>query len=293
MNKVLRWTGFGLLGLFGLVVVSAGVLLLLGSRKLTRTYEGSDSSLTLQESPALVSRGEHLVRNVSQCVGCHGDDLGGTKMIDEPGFATIYAPNLTMGEGGAARTFAPADWNRALRHGISPEGRALAPMMPSEAAQNLSDADLSAIVAYLKSVPPVERSSPQPRYGLLAKVLVGAGAFPLAPDLVAATPRLESIPLQGETAAYGAYLVNIAGCTVCHGTALTGAKDPAEPGVTTPNLVSSAATWSAREFEQALRTGQTPDGRAIDPELMPWPGYAGMTDAELSAIHRYLESFGE
>lgn len=290
MKKVLRWTGFGLLGVLGLIVTTAGVLLFLGNRKLTRAYGAAETSFALQETPTLVPRGEHLVRNVSQCVGCHGSDLGGAKMIDEPGFATIYAPNLTTGEGGAALTFEPADWDRALRYGISSESHALAPMMPSEAAQNLSDADLSAIVAYLKSVPPIDRVTPPPHYGLMAKMLVGAGVFPLAPDLVAETPRLESIPQEGNSADYGAYLVHIAGCTVCHGTTLAGAEDPAEAGVMTPNLIASAAGWSTAEFERALRTGQTPQGKALDPEAMPWPGYAEMTDTELTAIHRYLDS---
>jgi mono/diheme cytochrome c family protein len=227
----------------------------------------------------------HKQRFISGWADCHGSNLGGQVFMDDPSFATIYAANLTTGKGGAGSVYSAADWERALRKGISHEGRALAPMMPSEATQHYSDEDLGSIVAYIKSLLPVDNVIPKPKYSPLAKILTGAGVFPLAPDLVAKVERLEPTPEPGVTAEYGHYLANIAGCTTCHGANLTGGEHPAHPGLQTPNLASgNAAYWNQDEFRQTLRTGRTPEGKDLSLELMPWAMYAGMTDDELETM---------
>jgi hypothetical protein len=48
--------------------------------------------------------------------------------------------------------------------------------------------------------------------------------------------------------------------------------------------------WSEADFVKAIRNGVTPDGRTLDPEQMPWPAYGRMTDADLGAIFKYLQS---
>lgn len=289
--KILRWTGFGVLGVATLALLVALTLFLLGSRKLSRVHTGAGRPVTVTVNAETLARGEHLVRSVSGCADCHGTDLGGQLFLDEPGFATIYAPNLTTGRGGVDASRTAAGWERALRQGVAHDGRALAPMMPSEATQNLSDADLGAVVAYLRSVPPVDTTVPEPEYGPVARLLTGAGIFPLAPDLVARTERLGSVPAVAVSAPYGGYLARIAGCTTCHGASLAGGEHPAHPGLRTPNLTSGpASSWSLAEFRQTLRTGRTPDGTLLARELMPWPMYAGMTDDEVAALHLYLGS---
>ncbi len=168
---------------------------------------------------------------------------------------------------------------------------ALAPMMPSEALQNLSDADLGAVVAYLRSVPPVDNVTPEPRYGPALRLLTGAGVFPLAPDLVARTERYGPLPEPAVSTEYGGYLAHIAGCTTCHGADLQGGAHPADPGLEVPNLSSGdAAGWSLAEFRTLFRTGRTPRGNVLDRELMPWPMYAGLTGDETAALHLYLGS---
>jgi mono/diheme cytochrome c family protein len=291
MPKVFRYVGIIVLSLLILVLLAGVILYSLGTWKSSRTHTVQGQPVTVEVTDEVLARGEHIVRFVSGCADCHGADLGGNLFVDEPGFAKIYAPNLTTGQGGAASVYSDADWERALRKGIGHDGRALAPMMPSEAVQHFSDADLAAVVAYIRSVPPVDSATAKPSYALIAKMLIGAGVLPLSPDLVAKVKRLEPSPEIGVTKEYGHYLANIAGCTTCHGANLTGAEHPAHPGLQTPNLSSdNAASWNLEEFQRTLRTGRTPEGKDLSLELMPWAMYAGMTDDETEAMWLWLES---
>jgi mono/diheme cytochrome c family protein len=291
MKRVFRLIGFSVLGILVLALIGIGTLFILGNQKINKVHVVEGKAVAVEANAETLARGEHIVRFVSGCADCHGSNLAGQVFLDDPSFATLYAPNLTTGKGGAGSVYSDADWERALRKGINHEGRALAPMMPAEATQHYSDEDLGSIVAYIKSLPPVDNVVPKPKYAPLAKILMGAGVFPLAPDLVAKVKRLEPTPDIAVTKEYGHYLANIAGCTTCHGANLTGAEHPAHPGLQTPNLSSgNAAIWSEDEFRRTLRTGRTPEGRDLSLELMPWAMYAGMTDDELEAMWLWLES---
>jgi mono/diheme cytochrome c family protein len=291
MKKVLRLVSFSVLGILALALVGISTLFVLGTQKINKVHIVQGKAVAVETNAETLARGEHIVRFISGCADCHGANLGGQVFMDDPSFATIYTSNLTIGKGGVGSVYSDADWERALRKGINHEGRALAPMMPAEATQHYSDEDLSSIVAYIKSLPPVDNITPKPNYAPLAKILTGAGVLPLAPDLVAKANRLEPTPEIAVTKEYGHYLANIAGCTTCHGANLTGGEHPAHPGLQTPNLASgNTATWSQEEFRQTLRTGRTPEGKDLSLELMPWAMYAGMTDDELEAIWLWLES---
>jgi mono/diheme cytochrome c family protein len=291
MKKVFRFFGLGVLGILILALIGSSTLFVLGNQKINKVHVGGGTPVGVEANAETLARGEHIVRFVSGCADCHGSNLGGQVFIDDPSFASIYASNLTTGKGGAGSVYTAADWERALRKGISHEGRALAPMMPSEAIQHFSDEDLGAVVTYIKSLPPVDNVVPKPRYAPLAKILVGAGVLPLSPDLVAKVTRLEPTPEVAVTKEYGHYLANIAGCTTCHGANLTGAEHPAHPGLQTPNLSSgNAASWTLPEFQRTLRTGRTPEGKDLSLELMPWAMYGGMTDDEIQAMWLWLES---
>jgi hypothetical protein len=89
----------------------------------------------------------------------------------------------------------------------------------------------------------------------------------------------------------GAYLVEIGGCTFCHGDALTGGQG-LEPGAPPGPALTRDSRIGAKGFDAfaaALRTGTAADGHAIDPRFMPWRGYARMTDDELRTIWLYLQ----
>ena len=152
-----------------------------------------------------------------------------------------------------------------------------------------------AIIAYVKSVPPVDNQVPEPAtsrpLGRLMIALRLFGEMVPAQKVDHDAPFVE-MPSPGSTAEYGQYLVSIAGCSLCHGDDLTGHQpgDPASPKA--PNLAagSDRSTWTEAQFINTLRVGNTPDGKVLDSEFMPWDEYGTMTDEELGAVWRYLES---
>src|SRR5258708_3643425 len=106
-----------------------------------------------------VQRGQHMASAVAACVDCHGPNLAGKTFVNDPALGRIVSPNLTRGRGGIGATFADADFVRAIRHGVDPGGRQLL-IMPSDDFNNFSDADLGAIIAYVRSLPAIDTTLP-------------------------------------------------------------------------------------------------------------------------------------
>src|SRR5262249_21261715 len=136
-----------------LLLVAIGAAYLVSNARLNTTYAITPPPLAIPSDAASISRGQHLAVAVARCVDCHGDNLAGKVFLDEPP-GRIVAPNLTRGAGGVAGLLSDADWVRAIRDGVGPNGKALL-IMPAEYSQ-LSDADLAAIISYVKSTPPVD-----------------------------------------------------------------------------------------------------------------------------------------
>ena len=86
----------------------------------------------------------------------------------------IRSPNITSSPQSATAAYAPADWVRSVRHGVSPDGRALL-IMPSEEYAGFVDADLAAVVAYIRQLPPSGGPKAEIRLPPLLKALYGAG----------------------------------------------------------------------------------------------------------------------
>ncbi len=277
-----RKIGIGAAVLVGLIVIAVGVLWVVGDRALAAGGDLPEVEvMAIPTDPDSLARGEHLARAVAGCADCHTADLGGNPSWSEsPGL--LPAPNLTPG--GVAGDYTAEDWVRALRTGIARDGRRLL-IMPSQASAAMNDADMGSLIAYLMSVPAVERDIP-PRDGkILASVLVGAGMMPTADQLAA-----DVAPLDGQAGVhgtYGQYLTTVGDCAGCHGPNLAGNPGPGgEPGVNiTPG--GRVDEWSAAEFLSFFRTGIRPDG--TDTLGMPIEdGYAGMTDDEIEAIRLFL-----
>ena len=225
------------------------------------------------------------------CETCHGPGLSGRTFPTPAILLSMAAPNLTRGQGGVGAEYTMSDWDRAIRHGIGRDARSLA-IMPSEAYAHLSDADFAALVAYLQSLTPTDRAFPARRVGVLGGVLIGAGVFPLAPKLIEHDLVGARAVAPGVSAEYGRYLADIGGCRTCHGAGLQGGKPAGGGPPPGPSLVAFAAGQSVDDFRRTIRTGRTPTGggRALNPEFMPWPIYARMSDDELEAIWLYVQS---
>ncbi|MGH7498069.1 MAG: c-type cytochrome [Gemmatimonadales bacterium] len=284
MPPWLRWIAYGVGALASLIVVAVALLYVVSSRHINRVYHFDDSPVRAANDPASLARGRHLVEAVVKCQECHGDDYGGKPLSDSPMFGRLTATNLTSGRGGT-KDFTDADWERALRHGVAPGGRQLI-FMPSEAFTMLTDADLSALVGYLRTIPAVDHEWPAPEVGPIARALYLKGGFPLLPAaLIDHKASRRDLP-EGVSIEYGEYLATIGGCRSCHGAGLDGTGAPDVPDITRGRL----ANWKEEDFFRALRAGQRPDGTPIDPTKMPWPRSGHMTDDEIRAVWMYNRS---
>jgi cytochrome c553 len=291
MNTTLKWIGIIVVALVVLLLAGGAVVYAASSSKLNKGPSVPVKAVPAAEGAEAIARGEHLVNAISLCADCHGQNLSGQLFIEDPAIGTVYAPNLTGGEGGAAATFSDEDWERAIRHGIGSDGRVLA-VMPSNGYAHFSDADLAALLAYIQSLPPTDNVLPSRQIKLPGTILFGAVAYETLPvNNIDHAAVGDEAPQAGANAAYGEYLTFVAGCRDCHGPDLGGVDPAAAPSGPPPgpNLHASGdlGSWSQEDFIAALRTGQTPNGRQLSTE-MPWESYRLMTDEELGAIWFYL-----
>ncbi len=288
MLRVLKWIGVALVGI---VVLFVGTVYALSSRKIGERHDvPSEALLAIPTDSASIARGEHLVNSASACAECHGTDAGGSVMGVGGPFAPLSAPNLTTGQGSATTGFTPADWERAIRHGVRKDGTSLL-IMPSEAFAHLSDEDLGAIVAYLRQAPPVDRELPKSKLSFLGRALVGFGVMPaLVADRTPSVTHARAVA-PDSTAEYGRYLADIGGCRGCHGPSLSGGSAEGPPGAPPASNITPAGIghWTRDDFARALREGRRPDGSQIA-EFMPWKVYADMTEDEVTALWAYLRS---
>lgn len=285
MKKLLKWIGIVLGGLAVLIIVAAVGLSIAGEAKLKKTRQVQAESITVPADAAALARGEHLV--TVACLECHGENLAGQPIMNDPAIATIYAANIT----GLSQTHSDADIVRAIRHGLDTDGRQLI-IMPAEAFIHFSEEDLGAVIAYLKTVPRTGDDRPLPRLGVMGRMLMGAGAFGniFPAEYIDHNMPFPAMPEVGANAEYGEYLSRF--CTSCHGPELAGGQpgDPESPPA--PNLTpgSHLASWSEADFIRTIRSGVTPEGRQLDPAFMPWKSFAKFDDDELKALWLHLSS---
>lgn len=276
MKRWLKRLSMGLGLVVGLAVVALAVFTAISVTRQRKTYAIPVERIPIPTDSGAIDRGQHLVNAVSACTSCHGDDMGGGVVLDHPLLGRFVAANLTRLKGTRDQ-----DLIHAIRHGVARDGRSLL-FMPSDAFQSLSDAELAATIAYLRTLTPVDRALPPSWVGPLGRVLHVLG-FPLLPAERIDHRNAGKAPQAGVTLEYGRHLATVSGCHGCHGPTLSGGNGPG------PNLVAAVATWSEADFRRALRQGTRPDGSKLA-DQMPWKSYAGMTDEELAALWLYVSS---
>jgi len=282
------------LGLFAVGATGFGTIYAVSSSKLKATVECDAETITIPAGNAsAIARGEYLVKHVMVCGDCHGEDMGGFAAIDAQPIGRIYAPNITAGKGSVVSDYEPVDWVRSIRHGVGKDGRRLL-LMPSEDYFSFSNEDLGAVVAYITSLPPVDRENKSIALGPVGMLIVSTGEMDFAFNKIDHTAgRPDAKP--GPTAEWGE--VMIGACIGCHGVELSGGKipggDPKWPAA--PNLTPAEdglKGWTYDQFVTVMREGKRPDGAEVrDP--MPWKAYAGMKEDDLKALWAYLQTVPE
>ncbi|MDR7543935.1 MAG: c-type cytochrome [Armatimonadota bacterium] len=291
MRRVAGWVLTVAGGLVVVLVVAASLVYIVSERRLNQRYAVTPAAVSVPADAASIQRGRHVALVLAKCGDCHGEDLGGLIVVDAPLFR-IVGPNLTAGRGGVGARLTDADWLRAIRHGVGRDGRALL-SMPSEDYFHMSETDLAAVVAYARSVPPVDRVLPASQLRFLGRVLLVLGRLPVPAAAVIehSAPFVPPVP-EGATLEYGRYLA-LVGCHGCHGPGLSGGRVPGAPREFPPasNITPAGAIgqWTEADFFRLMREGQRPDGAEVHP-FMPIRATAQMTDVEIRALWMYLRS---
>lgn len=289
--KILKWFGIVVGSLLGVLLFVGTLMFLMGNARFNKTYDFPPSDIDLPADEASLELGKHRVESL--CAGCHGPDLGGVEnWFDSPPLGTVDSANLTKGKGGVGAVYSTEDYVNAIRHGIDSQGRSI--FMPAVASTSyLSNEELGAIIAYINTVPPVDRELNGENLSPVAKILLTAGVLGQLPVESVSHETNVTAPAADASVAYGEYMVNTHDCRLCHGPDLNGGPFP-DPtvAVISPNLTPGGeiAFWSEEDFLNTLRTGFTPGGHELDPKLMPWKDYAKFYDRELQAIFMYLQS---
>jgi mono/diheme cytochrome c family protein len=240
-----------------------------------------------------VERGQHLVAARYTCTACHSANFGGGVMVDAFPIGSLLAPNLTLGTGSRTADFKPRDWDRIVRHSVLRDGHGA--VMPSEDFQHMSDQELSDIVSYIRSLPPVDNTVPKSTFGPLGKVLVATGKMRLSATFIEhTTPHPVRPPQEAVSAEFGKHLASV--CSGCHGPDFSGGPipggDPSWPPAR--NLTPDATGlkgWTYEQFVNALTNGQRPDGTALRAPMSLMTAYGkSMKDVERRALWAYLQS---
>ena len=275
------------------VVIAGLVVSWLADRKMHRSIALPPLQVTFAATDGQLGHGEYLF-NTRGCMECHGFDGGGHVVIDdkESGFF-VRAPNITRGVASPARGYTDADWVRALRHGVKPSGEPLQ-IMPSNDYAQMIDADVAAIAAYVRNLPPTDGGGAEfSEWPLPFKALYVFGVVKDAAEEIDHTAVVpDAIP--GDAVSRGRYIAQA--CTGCHGAHLSGGKIPGAPpswpaasNLTAASDSAMSRYTSVEQLKTMFRTGKRPDGSAVS-EVMPFKSLAHMSDAELDALFAFLKS---
>jgi mono/diheme cytochrome c family protein len=289
LPKALKWIVVVVAALAALALAAFAGAAWLGGRKMARSVDVPVVPVAYTTDAAALRLGKYLFESRG-CGECHGMDGAGRVVIDDPGGLFVRAPNITPA--GVVARYTEADWVRAVRHGVSPAGRALL-VMPSEDYNRLTDADFAALVGYTRSLPAVPGEPGTVRMPALVKALYALGVVRDSAERIDhRLPPAPAVPVAA-TAEHGAYVANM--CLGCHGADLAGGPIPGAPPDWPPaaNLTPAAGSAMLRydtveKFAAMMRTGRRPDGSAVS-KVMPFASLANLNDTDLAAMHAYLQ----
>ena len=297
----------GIAGVLVLVIVAGATLVQL---RWKRTFDVPLPNVRASSDSGVIARGRYLVYGPAHCAYCHNTAETGPALDrgEQPPLAggmvfklpvgTFRTPNLTPDSATGLGRVSDGQIARMVRFGVRRDGRAALPFM---SFHDLSDADLVAVVSFLRSQPAVSHAVPPHDFNLIGKAVMAFAIAPIGPTV---EPLRES-PV-GVTVERGAYLVGaVAECADCHtersmvSGAFTGARlaggvpmesDSPNVELVPPNLTPELKTgriaaWTEDQFVARFR-----QGRIIPGSPMPWNAFARMSDDDLRAIYRYLRT---
>jgi hypothetical protein len=278
---------------------------------------GEPEDIKVEITPQRVERGTYLANSVASCMDCHSErdwskfagpvvegtsGKGGEEFSQKFGFpGKFYAKNLTP--------YALKDWTdgellRAIAAGVNKKGEALFPVMPHPSYGRLDREDLYSIIAYLRTLKPIESSVPDSKADFPMNFII---------NTIPQKPQYSTIPDPSNPVAYGAYLFTAAACGDCHtkkdkgapveGMELAGGFEfPMPHGgiVRSANITSDKetgiGTWTEDQFVARFKTYSDSAYKPLDVKkgefntIMPWTIFSTMKTEDLKAIYAYLKT---
>ena len=266
------------------------------------TFAGFGAGSASAETP--LERGTYLMNSIVACGNCHtpkgpddkalaGKELSGGDPIDSPVFHAMPA-NITPDKDTGIGKWTDDQIVTAIREGKRPDGTIIGPPMPIPFYRAMSDTDVHAIVAYLRSVKPIANPIAKSTYKI-----------PLPPAYGPPVTHVADVP-HTDHVAYGRYLATGLGhCMDCHTTAVAGRADMTRMGAggnvfgspnggtilsanLTPGNPNGVAGWTNQQVKDAITTGNRPDRPLV--RLMAFDWYKNMSNNDLNDLVAFLRS---
>lgn len=274
-----------------------------------------EAELHVDLTPERVANGSYLANHVSLCMDCHStrdwtrfsgpmepgtNGKGGERFDEKMGFpGTFYAKDITPTN---LKNWSDGEIFRTITTGVNRSGEALFPVMPYHYYGKMDKEDIYDIIAYIRSLEPIENSIPERTIAFPMNFIV---------NTIPAKASFSKKPSRSDTVSYGAYLVNAAACMECHtpvkkgqiipDLAFSGGRDFHMPnGVVnsaniTPDKATGIGAWSAEQFVARFKAYTDPvNTPAMRPAavntIMPWAMLGGMDTSDLRSIYAYLQT---
>ena len=274
-----------------------------------------EAELHVPLTPERVERGSYLANHVTLCMDCHStrdwtrfsgpmepgtNGKGGERFDEQMGFpGTFFARDITPVN---LKNWSDGEIFRTITTGVNKSGEALFPIMPYHNYGRMDKEDIYDIIAYIRTLAPIENSIPKRSLAFPMNFIV---------NTIPVKATFSQKPSRSDTINYGAYLVNAAACIECHTPvkkgqiipelAFSGGRDFHMPNgiVNSANITSDKATgiggWSAEQFVARFKAYTDPaNSPSIGPKsvntIMPWTMLGGMDTSDLRSIYAYLQT---
>lgn len=296
----------------GIVILVCGALSYV---KFALPNVGDAPQLKVDITPERVERGKYLANNVTACIDCHstrdwsrfsgplspdGIGAGGEKFDAKMGFpGEVHVPNITPHN---LKNWTDGEIFRAITAGVKKDGSAIFPIMPYKAYGKMDKEDIYSIIAYLRTLPAKESTSPERKLDFPLNFLVNTMPSSAEPG---------TKPSENDQVAYGKYLVTSAACVDCHSKSEKGALVEGfefggggvfqMPGGTlmsaniSPDKETGIGNWTKEMFVNRFQAyADASTAHKVKPgdfqTVMPWTMYGNMKKSDLEAIYSYLRT---
>ncbi len=294
------------------IVVIAGVASYV---KLALPDVGDAPDLHIAITPERVQHGDYLANHVSLCMDCHStrdwkrfsgplvtgtNGKGGEFFNEDMGFpGKFYAKNITPAN---IKDWTDGEIFRTITTGVDKWGNALFPVMPYHYYGKMDKEDIYDIIAYIRSLPPIENATPDREVDFPMNFIV---------NTIPSKAALVEKPSKSDTIKYGAYLTNAAACMECHTPVKKGQIIPelafsggrvfkmpngeVHSANISPDKVSGIGNWTAEQFVTRFKTFTDPANTPLlgtdeINTIMPWAMLGGMDTSDLRSIFAYLQT---